>query len=202
MNKLFSLLLVSLLAAAGCAKEDEILPKQQQQIVSFLTGSHVPRLISEAQIAQEGELPFYSTSGTSVYRYINDAWNTERLNRPAVGKSSTVTITYRAYVFAYRTIPETLTADAIPFDSNDPSIEQELYTKWGLTPGVWSFEPMRIDLGKDEILKGLRLALIGCREGDRVEAYMTYNMAYGAKFFNVVPRDTPVAYLFTVDRVE
>ena len=57
-------------------------------------------------------------------------------------------------------------------------------------------------MGRGDILKGLRLALLGCREGDEVEAYMTYNMAYGGDDFSVVPEQSPVAIFFTVDSVE
>ena len=52
------------------------------------------------------------------------------------------------------------------------------------------------------ILNGLRLALLGCREGDEVEAYMTYNMAYGDSSFSTIPSESPIAWFFTVDAVE
>ena len=56
---------------------------------------------------------------------------------------------------------------------------------------------------KGGIIKGLQAALLGCREGDRVEAYMTYNMAYGDKnYMYMIPVQTPVAVFFRVDKVE
>ena len=39
-------------------------------------------------------------------------------------------------------------------------------------------------------------------EGDVVEAYMTYNMAYGDKYVSTIPRESPVAWFFTVESVE
>ncbi|MDE5906634.1 MAG: FKBP-type peptidyl-prolyl cis-trans isomerase, partial [Alistipes sp.] len=73
----------------------------------------------------------------------------------------------------------------------------------GLTLGVWDFEPLEVDMRDPGIIKGLRLALLGCREGDRVEAYMTYNMAYGDKtYMYFLPKETPVAIFFSVDKVE
>lgn len=47
---------------------------------------------------------------------------------------------------------------------------------------------------RGDILNGLRHALLGCREGDIVEAYMTYNMAYGDKYVSTIPRESPVAW--------
>ena len=70
----------------------------------------------------------------------------------------------------------------------------------GLTPGAWSFEPLTLDM-RGDILNGLRHALLGCREGDIVEAYMTYNMAYGDKYVSTIPRESPVAWFFTVESV-
>ena len=55
---------------------------------------------------------------------------------------------------------------------------------------------------RGDILKGLRHALLGCRAGDEVEAYMTYNEAFGDKYFTTIPRESPVAWYFTVESVE
>ena len=45
-------------------------------------------------------------------------------------------------------------------------------------------------------------ALLGCREGDAVEVYMTYNMAYGDDYFGIIPKESPIAWHFTVDAVD
>ena len=81
-----------------------------------------------------------------------------------------------------------------PFWSNDPLLESA-YEELGLTVagGVWSFEPLVVRMDGD-ILKGLRLALLGCREGDDVEVYMTYNMAYGDGLFSTIPLQSPVVF--------
>lgn len=115
-----------------------------------------------------------------------------------VGEHSTVSITFRAYVFAFSNISDS----TFPFWSNDPLLESA-YEGWGLTvaDGVWTFEPLVLQMDGD-ILKGLRLALLGCREGDDVEVYMTYNMAYGDGLFSTIPLQSPVAWFFTVDAVE
>ena len=78
---------------------------------------------------------------------------------------------------------------------------QAAYEDLGLTPGAWSFEPLTLDM-RGDILKGLRHALLGCRAGDEVEAYMTYNEAFGDKYFTTIPRESPVAWYFTVESVE
>ena len=61
---------------------------------------------------------------------------------------------------------------------------------------------MALDMSSSDIINGLRLALLGCRRGDTVEAYMTYNMAYGDDKFGIIPLESPIAVFFTVDSVE
>lgn len=45
-------LLAALLLLAGCSQEEETLPNQRNSIVSFLTSTHAPQLISEEAVAE------------------------------------------------------------------------------------------------------------------------------------------------------
>ena len=129
---------------------------------------------------------------------IDGYYDPERASRPEVTASSKVTITFRAYVFTFSNI----TDSTFPFYSNDASL-RAAYEELGLTVdgGVWSFEPLTIEMGGG-ILNGIRTALLGCRERDYVEAYMTYDVAFGGKNFSTIPRESPIAFFFTVQSVE
>lgn len=192
-------LLAALLLLAGCSQEEETLPNQRNSIVSFLTSTHAPQLISEEAVAESPDEnpPFYTAKGYTVYRYISNYYDSGRASRAEVKSGSRVSITFRAYVFSMRNI----TDSDMPFFTNDPDLEQALYEA-GLTPGVWKFEPMELTLGQSGIIKGLELALLGCRQGDEVECYMTYNMAYGDTNFATIPRESAVAIFFTVNGVD
>lgn len=192
-------LLAALLLLAGCSQEEETLPNQRNSIVSFLTSTHAPQLISEEAVAESPDEnpPFYTAKGNTVYRYISNYYDSGRASRAEVKSGSRVSITFRAYVFSMRNI----TDSDMPFFTNDPDLEQALYEA-GLTPGVWKFEPMELTLGQSEIIKGLELALLGCRQGDEVECYMTYNMAYGDTNFATIPRESAIAIFFTVNGVD
>ena len=189
----------TLLLLAGCSQEEETLPNQRNSIVSFLTSTHAPQLISEEAVAESPDEnpPFYTAKGNTVYRYISNYYDSGRASRAEVKSGSRVSITFRAYVFSMRNI----TDSDMPFFTNDPDLEQALYEA-GLTPGVWKFEPMELTLGQSGIIKGLELALLGCRQGDEVECYMTYNMAYGDTNFATIPRESAVAIFFTVNGVD
>ena len=108
-----------------------------------------------------------------------------------------MSITFRLYIFTYATIPDT----RLPEYTNDPELASA-YVAAGLNVEHWSFEPLRLNLRSADILNGLRLALVGCRQGDRVEAYMTYNMAFGDTNFSFIPRESPICITFTVESVE
>lgn len=192
-------LLAALLLLAGCSQEEETLPNQRNSIVSFLTSTHAPQLISEEAVAESPDEnpPFYTAKGNTVYRYISNYYDSGRASRAEVKLGSRVSITFRAYVFSMRNI----TDSDMPYFTNDPELEQALYEA-GLTPGVWKFEPMELTLGQSGIIKGLELALLGCRQGDEVECYMTYNMAYGDTNFATIPRESAVAIFFTVNGVD
>ena len=199
MKRLFVILSGAVaLFAAGCSQEEDTLSTQRERLVSYLEGSHSPSLIPSTSVEQGSQLPYYTVSGNSVYRYVKNVYDPDRENRAEVGVNSTVTITFRAYVFQFSNI----TDSTFPFWSNDPLLENS-YKELGLSVGEggWTFEPLRIEM-RGNILNGLRLALLGCREGDEVEAYMTYNMAYGDRNFATIPQEIPLAWFFTVDAVE
>lgn len=198
MKRLSAILLALPLVLCGaCSEEEETLPQQRERIVSYLTATHSPTLVDESEVDTESQQAFYTTLGNTVYRYIDNYYDPARPGRTEVTASSKVTITFRAYVFNFANI----TDSTFPFYSNDPLLKSA-YEEMGLTSGPWSFEPLQIDMRSGNIIKGLRLALLGCRQGDEVEAYMTYNMAYGDTNFSTIARESPLAWFFTVDAVE
>lgn len=208
MRKLL-LIASALLIAFACSKEDEdLLPKQRERMVQYLTSTHAPRLVAEEEVEADTEQPFYSMHGETVYRYIDGYYNPDRAGRKEVTATSIVTITFRAYLFNFTNIVTEGRNVTMPYYTNDPLLE-EAFTKpieeggAGLTPGAWNFEPKVINLAADPLIEGLRLALIGCRESDRVEAFMTHNMAYGDKhYLNIINKEQPIAYFFTIEKVE
>lgn len=196
---LIYLLLACPMVAGSCSEEEDTLTSQRQKLVSYLESTHSPRLIPESEVGEDEQLAFYTAlGGNSVFRYIDGYYDPERASRPEVTASSKVTITFRAYVFTFSNI----TDSTFPFYSNDASL-RAAYEELGLTVdgGVWSFEPLTIEMGGG-ILNGIRTALLGCRERDYVEAYMTYDVAFGGKNFSTIPRESPIAFFFTVQSVE
>lgn len=200
----------------ACSKEEDILPEQQKNIVSFLTGSHSPRLLSEADaaVSLDNDPPYYSMFGNTTYRYIADVYNPERLTRPEVAEGDRIDITFSLYDFSEH---KTLTTEMCVY-SNDTVMINQL-VKDGLNPTQWvqcdetgvplvdengQFVPhaCEFEVGGSATLKGMRAAFVGCREQDQVELYMTYNEAYGEKLIvGLIPKQSPVALVCTINKV-
>lgn len=192
-----ALLLALLAAAGGCVKEEDVLPTQQGSIESFLSGTHSPRLVSE-QEAEESSVPaeFYVTFGPSVYRYIRHYYDEERAARPEVEIGDEVELIFWAYLFQNKAI----TGQTMPLLTNDVTLREALMDA-GLNTTYWSFKPLKVRVGDNALIRGVQLALPGCRERDTVEVYMAYDMAYGDAPLGTVPEESAVAFFYTIDSV-
>ena len=192
---------LSLLVSVGCSDEEDVLPGQRERIVSFLERTHTPHLVAESEVEPDSETRYYTVIGDAAYRYIDTQYDPNRVNWSEVTSRSKVSITFRLYVLSATGNITAISETVMPDYSNDPTLKAA-YEAVGLDTEYWSFEPLVIDLAHGDILKGLRSSLIGCREGDRVEVYMTYNLAYGDGYFSIFPKQSPMAIMFTVDEVE
>ena len=173
--------------------------KQQESTVRFLTSSHNPRLMSEQEAAASlEEFPEYYTSyGNIAWRYIATMYAEGRDGWLEADRNDVVEISFDAYVFNYSD-PKNTT----PFWSNRQStIDRFVATNKYFDPQYWSTEPYVIRLDSEDGMPGLRRALVGCREGDVVEIYMTYQAAYDDEIIGLVPKQSPLAWLLTVDKV-
>lgn len=201
MKRLYNvaIMVVVALAAAfvvSCSNEnDSVLTTQQSKISSYLTSSHQPRLIPESQVSAslDSEPKFYTQWGLDIYRYIATYYAEGRDEWTEVASTSTIEIVYTAYVF-----PNAKPTTANMYATNDPDSIAEL-EKLGLnTEYEWTTDPMVVTLGKEEILPGLETALVGCREGDSVEIYLTYDEAYGKHYVGMVPAKSAVVWFIDI----
>lgn len=189
--------IMSLIFAVGCGENVDVADNQRTTIERFLSSSHVPRLINVVDVDNSLELnpAFYERLDYSVYRYIATYYDKDRSDKPAIKEGDEVTLTYTAYVFTGST-PTIASA----YMTNDPAVIQSLNAN-GLNAEYWKAEPLTIKIGHTNIIKGVATSLIGCREGDKVEAYMTLDAAYGDDVVGVVPLESAVAWFYTIESV-
>lgn len=186
--------MVALTFVVGCDEENTVLTNQRNAIERYLTGSHSPKLESRKDAELSGHPDIYDVWGLNTYRYIATP-DADREGRTVVERGDEITLTFTAYIFTGGA-PRN---DAIYY-TNEPDKIQYLVGQ-GLDSEYWLEEPLVIKLGHTDIIKGLARALDGCREGDRVEVYMTYEAAYEKNAIGTVPKESSVAWFFTIDSV-
>lgn len=189
--------MLCLIFAVGCGDDVDVADTQRTNIERYLTSSHVPRLINitEVENSLERNPAFYERIDFSVYRYIATYYDEGRNSKPAIKQGDEVTLTFTAYVFTGG-VPNLSSV----YLSNDAAVISAL-REAGLNTDYWSTESLTIKIGQTNIIKGVTTSLIGCREGDVVEAYMTLDAAYEDNVVGVVPKESPVAWFYTIESV-
>ncbi len=165
----------------------------------YLTGSHQPRLIAEAELGTtlDEEPAYYSQWGLDLFRYISTMYAEGRDSKHTVVKGNKLSITYTAYIFS----GGSPTVDAM-YATNDPESIAKLEESGLNTEYEWSSEPMSFTLGEGEILGALEVALEGCKEGDSVEVYLTFENAYGNNYIGKVPAKSAVVWFIDIVSAE
>lgn len=188
----------SLLFSVACGDEAvDVAETQRNSIVSYLTSSHSPRLINKKDLGQalEKNPPFYEQVEYNTFRYIDDYYNPERESRVQVAEGDEVELTFTAYIFS-----GSKPAVSAIYLTND-QVQIDALQNTGLNVEYWKAEPLRVKIGQTNIIKGVEVSLIGCREGDSVEVYMTLDAAYGDDVVGVVPLESSVVWYYTIDKV-
>lgn len=196
-------LLFALVAAAammtvvGCNDDDKNVESARTSIERYLTSSHNPRLIPESEVANSivYNPPFYEKLNQDLYRYIATYYDQGRQERDQVEWGDQVELRVTAYVFS----GSTPNISAVYY-TNEQSVIESL-AKGGLDTQYWTTEPMVVKLGETNIIKGVEESLLGCREGDRVEAYMTSKLAYDDKAIGIVKKEASVLWVYTIEKL-
>lgn len=188
---------VCLTFAFGCSDSETELTTQRSDIVRYLTSTHVPRLVAQEDMdsSLEAYPAFYERLNVDLYRYISTYYDAGRDGRAMIDDGDEVTLTFTGYQFTGG-LPRTENV----YFSNDTAVISQLKAA-GLNSEYWSSEPLFVKIGETNIIKGVSESLIGCREGDKVEAYMTYEKAYGKHVIGIVPFHSAVMWIYTIDSV-
>lgn len=202
INKLLFGALLILVGSAFVSCDDSIDENETQRdfILSYLTGSHDPILIAESAVSSslDFEPAFYTPYGKYAYRYIEDYYNSSRDDESVVKKGSNITLTFKLYGFSGTAIDST----TLPTYSNDASLEAD-YVAAGLNTTLWDFTPLAITVGESsKILSSVQTGLIGCRNGDTVELYLTRDEGYGGEVVGLITDSEALLFICTIESVE
>ena len=188
---------VAMTALVGCNDDQTKVEQQRTSIERYLTSSHSPRLIPKEEVANSIEYnpPFYERLAPDVYRYIATYYAADRDLQAEVEMGDVVELTFTAYEFS-----GSRPSDSNIYYTNDAEVLAEMEAE-GLDTKFWSAEPLVVKLGETNIIKGVEQSLLGCREADQVEVYMTYEAAYDKQAVGLVVKGTAVAWYYTISKV-
>ena len=191
----FTIMAVCAALLCSCSNDEEMLTKQKDSIVKYLTSSR--RLIDEQEVSSslDENPPFYTAFNNSSYRHITNYYEQGRDEWMLVEPNSIIDIQFNAYIFSgsepgmkdvyWSNIPETISA----LEASNRHQYDHL---------IWSKEPLTVRLGRGEVLKGLEDALVGCRDQDSVQVYITSQAAYGKPIIGSVPKKSSVAWYIKI----
>ncbi len=189
MNRFWSIFLILLMVS--CNATEDLNTEQQEDIVTYLTSKHSPKLLSQsdAEESLEENPEFYFESGYTTYMYIQDYYNADRETKAEIKKGSQIEITFAMYDFDNQTTPSLSTL----LYTNDSTMSVYL-EEMGLNIQFWTFEPLSLTIGEGALFGRIETMLIGCREGDVVEFYMTLDEAYGQSIVGLSTVEAPLAF--------
>ena len=195
--KRFGYAMIGLIAllGSGCEKDVDMLTKQKDAIVRYLTSSR--RMVAEEEVGSviEENPAFYTQFGQDVFRHITNYYEEGREEWMVVEPNSTLDINFAAYTFS-----GSEPSKSQIYWSNIPAlisdIEAANNNKYDNL--VWSEEPLTVQLGKGVVIKGLEEALVGCHAQDSVQVYMTSAAAYGKHALGTVARNSSVAWYIRI----
>lgn len=202
VSKIAMMVVATLVVATLFSCNDELdnkLVQQQNGIANYLKGSHQPRLIPESELSTsfDENPPFYTQWGLDIYRYIATYYDEGRAEKLEIDNGDIVALKYTAYIFR-NSKPQT----ADMFATNKQESIDELKALGLNTSYEWTTDPHIAKIGNKELLQGLETALKGCREGDSVEIYLTFESGYGNKYIGMVPNKSAIVWYVDIVSVE
>ena len=204
MNRFCNIVIAVVVALAAtfgvsCSNEtDTTLMNQQKNIANYLKGSHQPKLIPEEEIGNslDNEPKFYTSWGLDIYRYISTYYAEGRDSWTEIEIGDRVAITYSAYLFK-----SSKPSLSDLFATNDEALIEQLEEQGLDTSYEWTTEPFEFTFGSGDLVEGLETALEGCREGDNVEVYLTFESGYGNKYVGMVPPKSAQMWIIDIKSV-
>lgn len=190
--KRFLAIVIAALLAFACQQEDTLL-SERETIEKFLTSTR--HMVAEENVGSviENNPKFYTVFGRYAYRYIDNYYDADRDTRTEVEWGDEVHLRFNAYVFESS---EPSYKD--PYWSNVPEVIAALGKHGDLS---WSKEVLVVKLGTTDIIEGVERSLVGCREQDSVQVFMTSSLGYGKRLVGSVPKNSSLAWYMKIEKV-
>ena len=173
MKRFFAIVIVAMLTLA--CEDEGLLLTERDNIEKFLTSTR--QMVAEEDIGTviEENPKFYTAFGRYAYRYIDNYYDADRESRAVVEWGDEVQLRF-----------------------NVPEMIDKLGKHGDLS---WSRELLVIRLGTTEVIEGVERSLVGCREQDSVQVFMTSSLGYGKRLVGSVPKRSSLAWYMKIEKV-
>lgn len=165
-------------AFANCNSEDTAVTSQISDIRSYLDGLG-------------NSITYYSDG--DVYYFVAANAYPPSVPAVAVEEGDEVSFYYEGYVFSRSATG----GKGGIFATNRTDIIDAL----GLTPGGIEEGVKTITAGRGEVMNGIDRVISRSLRGDSIMIYMPSSEGYGGDYFNVVPPNSPLAFVITIEDV-
>lgn len=195
-NGLYIILIVALAFIVSCKGDDDTVKENQKNsIVKYLENNRRLIPVERKDSVIEENPKFYSYFGDKAYFHVPTFYDSLRESKREIFAGNVVKLRFTAYVFS-SSEPDISSA----YWSNDSLVINRLQNSAKLAPVElnWSKEPLEVVVGSGTIIRGVDEALIGCRDQDSLQVYMSFNMAYGKNIIGIVPKRSAVAWYIKI----
>ncbi len=167
---------------AGCGDDSELQTKEEETILKFLTSKNYVE--DEDYTVIDG---VYRIITGSVFDDMEDPEDPDAVvpppaNLPIIAARDEAAFFYVLYIFT-----GTGDSGAGPWIyTNDTGIIEQIKN---LNSEYWSKDPMRVTVGNGDVIKGIDVALSGCRLGDYITLIIPSRMGYGGEQIGNIGKD-------------
>ncbi len=177
MGRFCVVVALTVLFVGGCSKQDDTLEENQRTaFTNYLTNNQ-----------------YVYTEQSGVYRCILNTDRDGYSTATVLDDESSAIINFAVYAFS-----SSNGKGELYYTNRKDLVDEESLTD---LEHYWSFDPQEISLGDSRLVKGVRLGLDGCREGDSVLLFVVSKLGYGSKQCGLVPPDTPLVWDIVVSQV-
>jgi hypothetical protein len=182
---------------ASCDRMDDIVDTAQIKIRTYLHGQKIYDPTNYPDPLPTDEKGQYDIVG-GVFRYIVTQDSDGRETWQEVGKDDVVALRFDGRIFSGSSF------DRFPlfYSNNATTIEIYRGSNDQFDPVDWPTTPLEAKLGGGELMPAVDNALVGCRVGDKVQLFITPNLAYGGKQNYSVPANSTIAFEIIIEEIK
>lgn len=184
-----SLCAAAVLTLAACSSAQDAVDTARTAITRYLTGQGIYERNFVPDDSETTTVSGYYDIVGGAFRFIENEDREGRNTQPEIVEGSLVEFWFDARIFSSNF------ANSATFYTNiESQIKALAGTNYEFNTEFWPMVPLRIRIGEGTILKSLENALLSCRQGDKMQIYLTSDIGFGDRKVGIVPGGSTLVY--------